>query len=113
MKQDTEKDIKCKTETAVGAVAEHSERVYATQEPKKPAIVWAAVVLALAAWAALLFANGYVALGIGVAGAVVGIWGASSNRTAMRRLSVTAVIVSTVLVVVLAAFLVVIKIGLS
>lgn len=113
MEQDTKKDFIEPSERPDNNAAGHAERIEVTSGPKKPALAWVAAALALAAWAALLFANGYVALGVGLVGAGIGIWGAISNEAALRRISVTAVIASIVLVVVLAAFLIVIKIGLS
>lgn len=81
--------------------------------PTRPWAAWLAVVLALAAWAALMWSDGYVALAVGVVAAVIGCLGAHRNTRGLRRISVAAVIASLVLVAVVAAFLIVIKIGLG
>ena len=82
-------------------------------EPTRPWAAWLAVVLALAAWAVLMWGDGYVALAVGVVAAVTGFIGAHRNSRGLRRISVAAVIASLVLVAVVAAFLIVIKIGLG
>ncbi len=82
-------------------------------EPHRPLPAWLAVVLALAAWATLMWVNGYVALAVGVVAAVAGCIGAHHNSRPLRRISVAAIIASVVLVTVVAAFLIVIKLGLG
>ena len=86
-----------------------------TPAPKsgRPVLVWIAVLLALLSWVAMMFVTGYVALALGVAAIAVVFWACARNERAMRKLAITAIIAATVLVVVLAAFLIVIKIGLS
>ena len=76
---------------------------------RSPAMAWISVVLALLAWAMLMWVNGYVAMVV----AVVGFMSLPGRSRAVKSLAITAVIASLVLVVVLAAFLVVIKVGLS
>lgn len=105
MNNDKEKNISSATE------APESTAVSAAR--RSPVWVWVAVVLALAAWVTLMWVDGYVALGLGVAGIVSGFVAARRNELALRRLAIAAIIASMVLVVVLAAFLIVIKIGLS
>lgn len=80
---------------------------------KTSAPAWISLVLAILAWVALLWSNGYVALGIAIASAFCG-FAATPHRTPnIKRLAITAVIASTVLIVVVAAYLVVLKIGLG
>ncbi len=80
---------------------------------RSPAMAWISVVLALLAWAMLMWVNGYVAMVVAVLAAVVGFMSLPGRSRAGESLAITAVIASLVLVVVLAAFLVVIKVGLS
>ncbi len=75
--------------------------------------VWIAVGLALVAWAVLAWADGYVAMAVAAAGIAAGFIGAHKNSAAMKRLATTAIIASTVLLTVVAAYLIVLKIGLS
>ena len=88
-------------------------RVEPTERTTHPAWVWLAVVLALVAWAVLAWSNGYVAMVVAAAAMAVGFVGTRHNSVAMKRLAVTAIIASTVLLVVVAAYLVVLKIGLK
>lgn len=81
--------------------------------PGRPALTWVGVALALGAWLALMTASGYIALGIGVAAAVMSIWGIAANGGALRKVAVAALIAALVLVIVLVSFLIVIRIGLS
>ena len=80
---------------------------------RSPAMAWISVVLALLAWAMLMWVNGYVAMVVAVLAAVVGFMSLPGRSRIVKSLAITAVIASLVLVVVLAAFLVVIKVGLS
>ena len=102
---DKEKDIEHPVEST-------TEKVSAAPRDKKIA-VWIAVLLAGVAWVVLLWGNGYVALGVALVACAAGFWGAAGNENAMRRLATAAIIAAMVLVVVLAAFLVVLKIGLG
>ena len=52
-------------------------------------------------------------MGVAAAAMAVGFVGTRHNSVAMKRLAVTAIIASTVLLVVVAAYLVVLKIGLK
>lgn len=97
----------------IDTAAAGNAAVAPAEAPSHPLPVWLAVALALASWAILIWSNGYAALACGCAGVAFGFWGAAKNRGALRRLAVTAIIASAVPVVVLAAFLIVIKIGLS
>lgn len=87
-------------------------RVEATERTTHPAWVWLAVVLALVAWAILAWSNGYVAMGVAAAAMAVGFVGTRHSSVAMKRLAITAIIASTVLLVVVAAYLIVLKVGL-
>lgn len=77
-----------------------------------PAWVWTALVLMLVAWVLLAWSNGYVAMGVAAAGILAGFIGARHSSLAMKRLAITAIIAATVLLVVVAAYLIVLKIGL-
>ena len=84
-----------------------------TSGSRRHALVWVALALAVLAWLVLVWSNGYVALALGVLACAAGFWGASDSEKAMKRLAIAAIIAAMVLVVVLAAFLIVIKIGLG
>lgn len=71
-----------------------------------------AAVLAIAAWVALCL-NGYAALGVGVCAFVAGCLGLHAHTRSWRNLATTAMIASGVVLVVIAAFLVVIIWGLN
>lgn len=71
-----------------------------------------AFIVALAAWAVLMY-DGIAALGISAVGLVLAIVGEGANRRAMRNFATTALIASGVLLVVVAAFLMVIHWGLG
>ena len=74
---------------------------------------WIALALTIGAWCALMWSNGYVALAVGALAVTSGFIGLHGSSTNIKRLSITAIIASTVLIVVLAAFLIVIKIGMA
>lgn len=90
-----------------------------SETPVKPAasrrriIAWASVVLAIAAWVALILTNGYVALGVALAAAVAGFVSMPGSKTAYKRLAVTAIIAALVLIVVVAAYLIVLHVAFS
>ena len=73
----------------------------------------AALILAIVAWAVLLWSNGYVACAVAAVAVVCGFLGAHAGHGALRNAAVTAIIAGVVLLVVVSAFLVVLKIGLS
>ena len=83
------------------------------REGSHPGWVWFAVLAALVAWALLAWSNGYVAMGIAAVGVLAGFIGARHSSLAMKRLAITAIIASTVLLVVIAAYLIVLKVGLG
>ncbi len=60
-----------------------------------------------------MWSNGYVALAVGALAVTSGFIGLRGSSINIKRLSITAIIASTVLIVVLAAFLIVIKIGMA
>ena len=72
----------------------------------------AGAVLAVGAWIALSF-NGYAALGIGIAAFAASCMGLGAHTRPWRNLATTALIASAVIMVVLAAFLIVIFWGLN
>ncbi len=80
---------------------------------RRHTIVWLATALAIAAWCLLLWSNGYAALAVGVVACAAAFIGASGSSRAMRRLATSAIIASLVLIVVVTAFIIVLKIGLS
>ena len=76
-------------------------------------LVWVSVALAVLSWILLMMTNGYIALSVGIAAVVAGFIAATKNENNMRRLAITATIAAVVLVVVLASFIIVIKVGLG
>lgn len=80
---------------------------------RSPALAWLALLMSLAAWASLIWTNGYISLFIASLAAVAGFFGTIKVSNAVRRLAVTAIIAALVLIAVVSAFLIVIKIGLS
>jgi len=89
------------------------------QEVSRPAArhthlwVWLSVVSALTAWALLAWFDGYAAMTVAAAGIVTGFIGTRRSSLPMKRLAITAIIASTVLLVVVAAYITVLRIGLS
>lgn len=75
--------------------------------------VWLAVALTLAAWAVLMLANGIVAVVAGIIAAAVGFIAIHRSRNGLRRIAITVTVASMVLVVVVLAFIVVIRFGLK
>ena len=73
-----------------------------------PAWVWVSVLLALVAWAVLAWSNGYVAMGVSALAIAAG-----HSSLALKRLAITAIIAATVLLVVVGAYLIVLKVGLG
>ncbi|MBO4977425.1 MAG: hypothetical protein J6C67_01755 [Muribaculaceae bacterium] len=91
-----------------------NERAEAKVTPaRSPLLAWVAVGLTLAAWATLIWLDGYAAMAVAAAAVVVGFLAVSGRSTPVKNLAITAIIAATVLLVVLAAFLIVIKIGLG
>lgn len=80
---------------------------------RSPLLAWVAVVLTIGAWLLLVYVNGYASLVVSALGIVAGFMAVPGRAPAVRNLAITAIIASTVLLVVLAAFLIVIKIGLA
>jgi len=80
---------------------------------RSPLLLISSAVTALVAWAALMWIDGFAALGLGVLSVLLGAFGMRGCSRGWRNLGVTAIICSTVLIVVVAAFLIVVKIGLS
>lgn len=102
----TNKEIKPDKTTA-------ATEAHVVKATRSPLAAWLAVALTLTAWALLMALNGYVAMAVGAAAVVVGFIGLPGRSRAVRNLAITAIIASTVLIVVLLAFLIVIKIGLG
>lgn len=77
-------------------------------------LITIAVVLALAAWCALMWIDGWTALVVAAASIVAGAFGfCRSSTRGMRRLATVALIAAIVLAVVDTAFLVVLRISLG
>ncbi len=105
----TKKDIPNTTNQA-----ETAENKAATATAyRSPALAWVAVGLTLLAWALLMCVNGYVAMAVAAVGVVAGFFALPGRSRAARNLAVTAIIACMVLLVVLAAFIIVIKVGLQ
>lgn len=102
---ETREDIKNQTET--------QQAQPAAETPKHPLPAWLSISLALLAWLLLMLFDGYAALIAGVAGIGIAIWGIAANRGGLRKIAITALIASLVLVIVVASFLIVLKIGLA
>lgn len=95
---------------AAPAAPEAAAETPATARTRRcAAAAWIAVVLAVAAWLVLMYGNGYAAIATGVVAIGTSIWGIASNSGALRRLSIAALIASTVLTVVVGAFIGIIK----
>lgn len=80
---------------------------------RSPIPAWIALALTLLAWAMLMWVNGYVAMGVAAVALVAGFAGIPGRSTAIRNLAITSVIAAMVLLIVLAAFIIVIKVGLA
>lgn len=78
-----------------------------------PTLAWISLMLALLAWASLFWFNGYVALVLAIASAACGFAGIPRRTASVRRFAITAIIAAMVLTVVVASYLIVIKIGLT
>ncbi len=70
------------------------------------------ILVTIAAWIILSF-NGDVALWVSVAGFILGCLGLKASTRTWRNTATTAIVASAVLMVVLAAFLIVFRIGLN
>lgn len=80
---------------------------------RSPALAWISLALTVAAWLTLMFTDGYVAMAVAAAALIVGFLSIRGSSRAIRNIAITAVIASMVLLVVLTAFIIVIKIGLQ
>lgn len=79
---------------------------------KSPWLPIAAFFLAVGAWLALAYSTGYLAMAVAAAAIIVGAFGCR-RRCSWRNLAITSIIASMVLIVVVAAFIIVLKIGLA
>lgn len=79
---------------------------------KYSTLALAGIILAVAAWVVLSF-KGEVALGLSIASFISACFGLKASTRAWRNTAITAIVSSTVLMVVLSAFLIVIYIGLD
>lgn len=73
---------------------------------RSPQPVVIGAMLAIAAWAVLILANGYVAMAIAGAAVVAAACGIKGRSRAIKNLGVTAVIAAGVLLLVVGAFIV-------
>lgn len=71
-----------------------------------------AILLAIVAWVILSF-NGKIALGISVAAFLSACFGLKASTRTWRNTAITAMVASAVLLIVLAAFMIVIYVGLN
>lgn len=71
-----------------------------------------AILLAIAAWIILSF-NGKIALGVSAAAFLSGCFGLKASTRTWRNTAITAIVASAVLLIVLAAFMIVIYVGLN
>lgn len=76
-------------------------------------LAWSAAGVALASYILLLMTSGIIAMIVAACGLVLGFIAANKTKGALHRLAVTAIIASAVLVAVLAAFVLVIRLGLN
>lgn len=80
---------------------------------RSPVLAWIALALTLLAWAMLMWVNGYVAIAVAAVALVAGFAAIPGRSPNIRNLAITSVIAAMVLLIVLAAFIIVIKVGLS
>lgn len=84
---------------------------------RSPAMAWVAVGLTLLAWIFLMAGGGsyagYLSLGVALAAVVAGFIALPGRSRAVRNIAITAIIAAMVLLVVLTAFIIVIKVGLA
>ncbi|MCH5222270.1 MAG: hypothetical protein J1F05_08125 [Muribaculaceae bacterium] len=92
---------------------EHANAVKVQATKAYPVLAWASLVCAMCAWVSLMLINGNVAFCIGAVAVALGVAGAIRNHRWLRHLAVSSTIASLVLVVVIAAFLLVIKVSLG
>lgn len=83
------------------------------QTYRSPALAWVALALAVSAWVLLMLTNGYVSLVAAVVAAVAGFLALPGRSRLARHIAVTAIIASLVLVVVITAFIIVIRITMA
>lgn len=109
---DDKQDIEPRQPEAKGS---EKERVELDNEEhyRSPALAWISVALTLGAWVVLMLANGYAAMAIAAAAVIAGFFAMPGRSRAVRNLAITSVIAAIVLLVVLTAFIIVIKIGLA
>lgn len=89
-------------------------RAASTETPttayRSSAMAWVSLLIAVVAWLILVWSDGYIALATAVAALIVGIIGARRRSPGAKRLAVTAIIAALVLIVVVASYLVVLKV---
>ncbi len=90
-----------------------SEHIKADAPRRSTTMVWISALCALLAWVCLIWLNGYVALGLGIAGLILGFITTLRCEGSQRRLAITAVVASAIVVVVLLSFMMVIWIALG
>ena len=74
---------------------------------------WTSLLFMMLSWAILMWLNGYVALGVAAVAVALGFVGCAKSSTAIKNLAITSIIAAMVLIVVVSAYLIVIKIGLG
>lgn len=80
---------------------------------RSPALAWISLALTLLAWILLMVAHGYIALAVAAAAVATGFFGLPGRSQGVRNLAITAIIASIVLLVVLTAFIIVVRVGLA
>lgn len=90
----------------------------AVEEPMQPAyrsplMAWVSVALTVIAWFVLIESNGYAAMAVAAAAVIAGFIAMPGRAKAVRNLAVTSVTAAMVLLVVVASFIIVLKIGLG
>lgn len=77
---------------------------------RSSAMAWIALALAVLAWFILVWSNGYLALAVAVVALIAGIAGVRHRSPGATRLAITTIIAAIVLIVVVASYLVVLKV---
>lgn len=112
MNKDTHKAQQDMTATPVEDDGMNS--VDATATTRTPRLLaWLSIVTALLSYLLLLITNGIVAMCVAAVSLVLGFIAAARSRGALRRLAITAIIASAVLLAVVGAFVMVIRFGLN
>ncbi|MDE6278069.1 MAG: hypothetical protein K2M06_08180 [Muribaculaceae bacterium] len=102
-----------KTSAAVQSATSAPATDTSGEQKKSGWLPLAALLLAILAWLTLAYSTGYAAMAVAAAAIIVAAFGARRHSGAWRNVAITAIIASAVLLVVVAAFIIVLKIGLA